>query len=257
LPRRESCSEPEPDLIALQELRRKRLPEWEAHFTRAATRTGRRWHVRHTCDLVGIRTNFLLVASSWPIVAVERPHRFEVPFFERVLSATVDVDGRPLELLNTHVPDGEGNGWRKVEHFEGLYRHIARNSEPARPPRILCGDFNTPRLVRDDGYVLTSAQREPSGKLIVDRGQRRDAAERSVIVGLSAFDLADVYRDHPAAGASSDDWSWVASNGCGRRFDHVFASAALRPVACGYLHSWREEGLSDHSPIWAGFDWPG
>jgi hypothetical protein len=29
------------------------------------------------------------------------------------------------------------------------------------------------------------------------------------------------------------------------------ASPPLVPVACEYLHEWREHGLSDHSAMWA------
>jgi endonuclease/exonuclease/phosphatase family metal-dependent hydrolase len=95
--------------------------------------------------LVGERTNYVLTASRLPIAAVVRASEFEVPYGERVLGVVIDVDGRPLELVNTHVPDGSGNGWRKVEHFEGLYRYLARTWSPEGRPRILCGDFNSPR----------------------------------------------------------------------------------------------------------------
>jgi endonuclease/exonuclease/phosphatase family metal-dependent hydrolase len=244
------------DLVALQEVRGACLPAWEAEFENAAQWEGRRWHISHTQEQLGGRTNFVLVASRWPIVEVEKSHRFEVPFFERVLAVTLEVDGHPLQLINTHVPDGSSNGWRKAEHFEGLYRYLSRTHVPDDPPRVLCGDFNSPQRVRDDGYVLTWAQ-QPSGKLRTNRGQRWDAAERSVILGLRAFDLANVYVDHPAEAASSDDWSWVAKNGDGRRYDHIFASAMLRPTSCGYVHAWRKQRLSDHSAVWADFDWPG
>ena len=38
------------------------------------------------------------------------------------------------------------------------------------------------------------------------------------------------------------------------RLDHVLASAGLGPVACDYVHGWREAGLSDHSAIEATFE---
>ena len=102
-----------------------------------------------------------------------------------VLSALVVVDGHELELVNTHVPNGSSNGFRKVEHFEGLYRHLARTWSPNGRPRVLCGDFNSPREERADGTVITWGQRS-DGELVTDRGQRWDAAERSVILGLKA-----------------------------------------------------------------------
>ena len=39
----------------------------------------------------------------------------------------------------------------------------------------------------------------------------------------------------------------------GDRYDHIFASQSLGVAKCGYLHSLREAGLSDHSPIEATF----
>jgi endonuclease/exonuclease/phosphatase family metal-dependent hydrolase len=236
-------------------MRRRRLSEWEAELETAAASDGRSWHICHSQEQAGGRTNFVFVASRWPIVSVENPHSFEVPFHARVIAVTLDVDGHALRVINTHVPDGSSHGWRKVEHFEGLYRYLSRMHTPGSPPGILCGDFNEPRLVRDDGYLLTWAQR-PSGELRPARGQRWDAGVRSVLIGLRAFDLADVYVDHPAETASPDDCSWVARNGTGRRYDHIFAARALRPKECGYVHSWRKQGLSDHSAVWATFDWP-
>jgi exodeoxyribonuclease III len=135
------------------------------------------------------------------------------------------------------------------------YRYLSRTHVPSGQARVLCGDFNSPRRVGDDGYVLTWAQNERTGKLRRDRGQRWDAAERSVIAGLRAFDLANVFDQAPETGSRNDP-TWVANNGVGRRFDHIFASEALLPTACGYAHGWREHGLSDHSAVWADFNWP-
>src|SRR4051794_19066564 len=93
-----------PDLIALQEVRGPRLEEWHSAFRGASSRLTE-WHVVHTEREAAGRTNFLLIASRWPIAAVERSNRFEIPLFERVLAVTIDVDGHPLQLINTHVPD--------------------------------------------------------------------------------------------------------------------------------------------------------
>jgi len=37
----------------------------------------------------------------------------------------------------------------------------------------------------------------------------------------------------------------------GYRLDHVIASPEVAVEGCGYLHEWRESGLSDHSGMWA------
>jgi exonuclease III len=74
---------------------------------------------------------------------------------------------------------------------------------------------------------------------------------------LAEWDLADVYRR--LHGYGTQEASWILRRGdakIGRRFDHVFASSALRPKRCGYLHRLRDIGLSDHSAIEVEFDWP-
>ena len=47
------------------------------------------------------------------------------------------------------------------------------------------------------------------------------------------------------------EYSWFSHQGNGYRYDHTFVSSALIPFInnCQYLHKWRENGLSDHSPM--------
>lgn len=47
------------------------------------------------------------------------------------------------------------------------------------------------------------------------------------------------------------EYSWYSHQGNGYRYDHSLISNALMPIVkdCQYLHDWREEGLSDHSPM--------
>ena len=63
-------------------------------------------------------------------------------------------------------------------------------------------------------------------------------------------DLPDVFR--LLHGYEIQEFS-IAMNHKGkitrRRFDHVFASKILNPSSCQYLHEWREQGMSDHSPL--------
>ena len=64
--------------------------------------------------------------------------------------------------------------------------------------------------------------------------------------------LKDQYSD--AFRLINDDkkeYSWYSHQGNGYRYDHTFIHNNLIPVVkdCKYIHSWREEGLSDHSPM--------
>jgi endonuclease/exonuclease/phosphatase family metal-dependent hydrolase len=38
--------------------------------------------------------------------------------------------------------------------------------------------------------------------------------------------------------------------------DHLIVSSEVEVPVCGYLHQWRDEGLSDHSALVAHIRWP-
>lgn len=201
------------------------------------------------CSLIR-RASGLLELQNVPIT---------VPWPEEVLPVAVDAPARDLELYNCHIPPGSQYGWKKVETFEGLFKHLAR---PADRPRFLCGDFNTPQAERANGTVITWGQRmSDSGAVQIKRRirggprERWDAAERSILTGLAAHDLTDVFRRLHGYGVA--EFSWCLKR-LGKfrdsRFDHVFASATLNPVECRYVHAWREIGLSDHSALEVEFE---
>ena len=108
-----------------------------------------------------------------------QPKRFPVPWQERVLSATIHVPHGAVEVTTTHVPPGSSNGWIKIEHLEGLRLGLAAGCSK---PRLLCGDFNTPRREVPTGEVITFGQTE-AGRLNRARGARWDAAERGILLG--------------------------------------------------------------------------
>ena len=247
--------EREPDVVALQEV---------TSSTRSSLRdalvAGGLVHVADSfslaptiSDLRGPRRYGQLTASRWPL-SPEAQGRFRLPWPERVLTAHVDVGGQRIELHNTHVPPGASNAWIKVETLSGLFEGLAVQSEV---PRILCGDFNTPQTETSDGQVITWAQRPTRNRgwrvvraIRGGSGAEWDAGERNILQGLAAFDLPDVYRS--TCGYATTESSWLMRRrDCvvGRRFDHVFASRVLRAIACRYLHTLRDRGLSDHSPI--------
>jgi endonuclease/exonuclease/phosphatase family metal-dependent hydrolase len=202
-------------------------------------------------ELKGHRQYGELVASRWPLRPLP-PTDFPVPWTERVLSVIIATPSEEIELHTTHIPPGSSNGWKKIEMLEGIYKRLACLS---RGPRILCGDFNTPREELAEGQVVTWAQAIKQGGRIVlrkERGQRWDDGERKILTGLAEFDLADVFRR--LHGYTVKAFSWIAGNGKPRRFDHVFASAQLRATQCDYLHILREGGMSDHSAIAVTFD---
>ena len=125
--------------------------------------------------------------------------------------------------------------------MDGLF---ARLAAPTKVPRLLVGDLNTPRDEYADGTVETWGGLPGSDN-------RWDAGERAVLVGLAEHDLADAFRRFH--GYKRKAFS-IVMRGNKRRYDHVFASQALRVVDARYLHQHRVAKLSDHSPILVEFD---
>jgi exonuclease III len=176
------------------------------------------------------------------------------------VSVIVEAPGTEVEVHTVHIPPGSSNGWIKIDTFHGVFQRLAR---PSSVPRILCGDFNSPQSETADGQVVTWGQRALKAGFVTRSrvrgrpGDEWDKGERSVLVGLSAFDLHDIFRR--LHGFRKEDFSWYLRRGeivVGRRFDHLFASRRFGVHSCHYLHQFREVGLSDHSPIAAHLEVP-
>lgn len=237
----------QPDLVALQEIRLETLDAWSDGVRAAGCD-----HLADSAAELSAagpegsdyrRRYFSLIASRWPL---RRLPGLALAYPERYLACDVVQGGADFEFHVAHLPPGSSRGLIKVEMFEALFRRLAG---PAGRPRILCGDFNTPRFESADGTVgFWGLRHRP-------HTERWDAAERSVILGLAEHDLQDVFRALNGYGAQ--EASWILKRGdqrFSRRYDHIFASRALRAGRCVYLHDWRTTGLSDHSAMEADFD---
>lgn len=165
-----------------------------------------------------------------------------------------------FEFHVAHIPCGSSHGSLKIETIVGIYNFLARKNN--KYPRILCGDFNSPQKEITSGEVITWAQKiRKDGQVKLKkrkrgvRGDVWDTGERNIILGLAEYDLHDMFRW--LNGYKSQEFSWLfrlkGKIVARRRFDHIFASKKLNPVTCRYIHSFREELLSDHSAIEATF----
>jgi exonuclease III len=224
----------DPDLVCLQEVRATTLPRWRDALMAAGLDV-----LEDSSAFIGERRFFNVAASRWelrqlPPIGAPQP--------ERVLSVVAETPHGSLELHNVHVPPAQSAGLVKVETCEAIHFALAR---PTERHRILCGDFNAPRMETVEGEVITFAAHHP------DSLARWDAAERSILTELAEWDLVDVFR--ALHGYERQDASWVFHTRNRRksahRLDHILASKRLGPVWCDYHHGWRESGLSDHSAI--------
>ncbi len=169
-----------------------------------------------------------------------------LPWPERVLATRL----AGLEVVDVHSPISPKPGLAKVLTHEAVHAHL----RTARGPRLVCGDLNTPRREHADGRVWTFA-RDRYGRLRAERGERWDAAELALIKGLEDCGFRDAFRALHGLEQREPSWVWQRSGG-GYRLDHLIVSSEVEVPVCGYLHGWRDEGLSDHSPLVAHIRWP-
>jgi endonuclease/exonuclease/phosphatase family metal-dependent hydrolase len=235
----EGVARREPDLVCLQEVRASTAPRWRAALAEIGL-----GYALDSGDVAPPRRLFNLTASRWelnPLPGILAPQP------ERVLGVVAEAPCGQLEVWNAHIPPAPSNGLVKAETCEALFAELARTGTRSR---ILCGDLNTPRYESEEGEVETFASNHPFDE------ERWDAAERSLLVGLAEWDLADVFRS--LNGYGRRDVSWVlhtrARKKAAHRLDHIFAAAALNATYCDYVHEWREAALSDHSAMEATFD---
>ncbi len=216
-----------PDVVALQEVSPTRcasLTQALAHDGLTHTHAGRAVGLNHPF--------FMLLASRWPITPRE-PHGIDVPRPDRIQVITVHAPHGDLDLIHVHVPAATSSGVAtKVGTFDRLARYLAQRTAT---PRILCGDFNTPK-------------HEQGGHIEYWGDARQQRAERNVIEGTATSGLRDAYR---ALHRSNEAASWRASKRVTRRYDHVFTSTHLQPTHATYgdLDAIATAGISDHAPL--------
>ncbi|MEA2449728.1 MAG: exodeoxyribonuclease [Thermoleophilaceae bacterium] len=228
------------DVVCLQEIRLTSLAAWRAEL-------GARGYSHVLSSLDGVppgarlapdRRLGVLVAARVPLAPASAP---DVPWHERVLAVTVDG----IELLNLHAPISTKPEQVKVRTLEAVFEHLAA---PSEAPRIFVGDLNTPQYESREGEVSSFA-RTRSGRIRPLYGERHDAAELSVVVGLLEHGWVDAFRVLHGYGRRDRSWMYAHAK-MGYRLDHVLVRG-LTVTACEYRHDLRERGLSDHSAIWA------
>jgi exonuclease III len=223
-----------PDVVALQEVTASSWPLWRAALQTIGLPDAI-WSLedadRGRQPIARRRSGVVIAARE---LALEPP--LPVPWPETTLAGRAEG----VIVHTAHVPNA-ANGWIKPDTLAALRSGL----QDGTGPRILCGDFNTPRREKPDGTVISFA-RDTHERLRPERGDRWDSAELGVVPGLRDLGFRDAFRT--VHGYEAKEPSWVWQHGGGWRLDHVFA-AELEIEASVYHHAWRDDGLSDHSAL--------
>ena len=232
-----------PHIVTLQEVKRNLADDWANYLSDI----GLVHHYRSGNNALAL-SHQCLIASCWELTPNDIPRPGEPPYPESLGRATVSVCGEiEVDVFTAHIPNGSGNGWRKIDTFHVLATELCRANDS---PRILTGDFNEPKRFEDSGQIVTWKEKE-DGCWRDQFGDERPRIEwingvLSVLDGESKHGLRDAYRARNGFQAS-DLASWGT-----RCIDHTFVSRHFEVLGCDYHHEWREqEELSDHSPMWA------
>lgn len=225
------------DIVCLQEITPRTRPAWESALAAAGYAVA---VAEHPTPVTSLRRLAVLIAAR---DGIDAAGSLPVPWPERHLAAVV---GGTLEVHTLHAPLSSKAERVKVRTLEAVYAALVHGDATA--PRLVCGDFNTPRYESREGEVSTFA-RTQAGNLRPDYGEEHDRAELRLIADLPARGWRDAFRS--LHGYERRDRSWK-SFGPGYRLDHVIVAPSLDVEGCDYLHAWREDlRLSDHSAMWA------
>jgi endonuclease/exonuclease/phosphatase family metal-dependent hydrolase len=230
------------DVVCLQEVTPRTKARWiEALEARGLHVAVSEWPVEPR----GSRRFAVLVASRTPVRAVDGP---DLPWSERHLAVRSALGDTEVEVHTLHAPLSAKEDLVKVRTLEALFAALAAPAPGDAVPRVVAGDFNTPRYESREGDIVTFA-RDRRGRLREELGERHDRAELLLIDELTRHGWRDAFR--AVHGYARRDRSYAMRTGYGWRLDHVMASPELEPVEADYVHEWRTERLSDHSAMWA------
>lgn len=192
------------------------------------------------------------IASRHPLRSRPWPSR---RWPQLAVAADIDV-GRGLVAVSVHIPNGSGNGWKKVDALETLAEGVA-NLDGA--PVVVAGDFNEPATFESDGRVR-SWRWELDKKLEGDF----DDGFGSVRARMSWQKAVEILLARGAASGLRHAWfdrypdapmpaTHITRGDGARVFDHILVSRHLAVSDAGFDHGVRarEARTSDHSLAWA------
>lgn len=158
--------------------------------------------------------NSVLIASKYPANSILYNDNKDLAFPNNVIA----VDLGSFHLFGLYMPHK-----KKHKLFELLLEEIK-----TKQPAIVVGDYNTG--INHVDQVKDSFWYQAQMKKFQEAG------------------MEDAFRH---LHGKVKEYSWYSHQKNGYRYDHSYVSKDLLPVvkSCFYLHEWREDKLSDHSPM--------
>jgi len=250
-------AEREPDIVLLQEVgnevARHLLPELEACGFAAFFGGVEGAAEKKYGNVIASRTPLRPVQVGWA----------KAPWPQLLTRASVTVDGREIDVISAHMPNGSGNGWKKIETFEALAAALA--ASPSMP-RIVGGDFNEPQAIlasgevvsfgakqnRDGTYCLEGNKRSPRSPrpgIVVESHPRKrwNDGVKSILGSDAPHGLRHIH--HAVHGFENTPVTHLVRNQL-RFFDHLLVSSDFVVEDAGFFDEWRKAKLSDHSAAW-------
>lgn len=241
------------DVLTLQEVTDRHRPDFEKYLRSRDFDCSADSHRRTGGKDYG---NLIAIASRLTIDPNKPRYPSEnLPFPEALVQASVSVSGGSFLVINVHIPNGSGHGWKKIDTFEAL-NNVVREAEGKA--WLVAGDFNEPQYTLQDGLIVTWGQeQEASGRFVCwkswedqngrcDLGVKWDGAVRWLFDKHDEHRLRHAYWEVHGHGALAVSH---VNRGQARWFDHIFVSRDFRVEQCEYLHELRLERYSDHSPL--------
>jgi len=181
--------------------------------------------IRHKLLLAGYRHQY--VSNSKPsensaaVFSKIKGSSFSLPIVDsKYHENMVGVSFAAFDIIGVYLPHK-----KKHQLFDSI---LQQTSKEVCKPRIICGDFNT-------GF-----------NFIDQAGDSFWYTDKMKALGDASY--VDAFR---LIHADKKEFSWFSHQGNGYRYDHTYIHSDISPLVsnCYYLHEWREEKLSDHSPM--------